>query len=1116
MEINALLHRYRQERRELLEFILSAGLASEVRPPPGAGSILDVDLDFVSANYVLERVQSGGVLDLSKACKCYQDELKLPAMMSSGAGTMFFLSTKPEISGPPPRRSPPKANINHSHASWTTKQESGFEFSETPDDGKNSSASPRLNDKDIISFGLPALVTGLSDDDLRETAYEVLVASALVYSGQAYFHKVNPKDEGSKFSTNLKREMRKAETPPIDWCSEVMDMIRIQMEISEAMSACIMRGLSFLRSRLTSNRLDVPQIILVLLSEVKKSNFGSEKQFIKWHRKQENVLEEILSCLMDILGKDEYSDLKLPMSKMKDDKSEKSTSSKLAADLETTGKVITKLSYDPGKFGLPGETYYWTSSYHLHVRLYKKLLFSVFDVLEDGRIVKESEEFLSIFRLTWSVLGITQRLHYILYGHVLFQQYIMAGETILLKKAVVQFEKVISSNDSNRNEEAYYNCLLCFNGANEGNADLSLVKAVLSSVRTWCHEKLQDYHLHFSQRPEHFEIVANLLDVLTLYLDVAQSESEGVMDTASSKTDPKIIKGYIESSIRAACGRVIESSGIQHNLDGNLLRAKLAEGLKLIADLEFTVFSPVLHQWYPESGIVSAMHLRKIYEQQLVPLLETISDFMGNSRSILQEAHILERRLNGVLFSRSKGSIPNMVGMISRPLILQWINSQHDNIMQWAQRTILIEAWEPLSSQQLVAASIVDVFRIIEENVDQFFSLQLPMDIIHLRSLLVGIFQSLDSYLSQMRSNFVAKGHLYPALPFLTRYKEDEGLLMRRKPTDHAIVENNVNQLLDTLTTSKLCVRLNTLHYIRVQIDVVEENIKKMWSQSHSEVNFPGSEVSDEQIEELFIIFDEIRKTSFTMSDSVYDFIGTRIIFWDLRDSFILSLYSGGIENFRLDAVIQQLDSMLNGICSLVIDTLRDQVISSICKASMEGFAWILLDGGPSRAFCPEDVPMLQEDLNVMKELFVASGDGLPRSVVEKESRLVQQILDICSLKTGTIIEMLRSSSEHINPETDVQALPGERRATDADALLRVLCHRKDREASKFLKKHYRLPKSSEYGEPNAISDYLYKSPRIADLLLRSSSARWAEKGQSSFRSMKQKFQEATSFNPHR
>lgn len=34
---------------------------------------------------------------------------------------------------------------------------------------------------------------------------------------------------------------------------------------------------------------------------------------------------------------------------------------------------------------------------------------------------------------------------------------------------------------------------------------------------------------------------------------------------------------------------------------------------------------------------------------------------------------------------------------------------------------------------------------------------------------------------------------------------------------------------------------------------------------------------------------------------------------------------------------------------------------------SQEGYVWVLLDGGPSRAFSDSDITMMEDDLNVLK-----------------------------------------------------------------------------------------------------------------------------------------------------
>lgn len=55
---------------------------------------------------------------------------------------------------------------------------------------------------------------------------------------------------------------------------------------------------------------------------------------------------------------------------------------------------------------------------------------------------------------------------------------------------------------------------------------------------------------------------------------------------------------------------------------------------------------------------------------------------------------------------------------------------------------------------------------------------------------------------------------------------------------------------------------------------------------------------------------------------------------------------------------------------------------------------------------------------------------------------------------------MLMSASQQIPNHLEIKK-PGRRSATDVDTLLRVLCHKKDKYASKFLKIQYQLPKSS-------------------------------------------------------
>lgn len=62
-------------------------------------------------------------------------------------------------------------------------------------------------------------------------------------------------------------------------------------------------------------------------------------------------------------------------------------------------------------------------------------------------------------------------------------------------------------------------------------------------------------------------------------------------------------------------------------------------------------------------------------------------------------------------------------------------------------------------------------------------------------------------------------------------------------------------------------------------------------------------------------------------------------------------------------------------------------------------------------------------------------------------------------LQAGDIIEMLLNASEQITSESNVPKVR-KRSPDNVDTLLRILCHKREKEASKFLKRHYQLPKS--------------------------------------------------------
>ncbi|KAL6570127.1 Protein unc-13 [Orobanche minor] len=203
--------------------------------------------------------------------------------------------------------------------------------------------------------------------------------------------------------------------------------------------------------------------------------------------------------------------------------------------------------------------------------------------------------------------------------------------------------------------------------------------------------------------------------------------------------------------------------------------------------------------------------------------------------------------------------------------------------------------------------------------------------------------------------------------------------------------------------------------------------------------------------------FDGSRKDINAAIDRLCEFTGTKTIFWDLRAPFIDGLYKPSVTQSRLETLIEPLDMVLNQLCDIIVEPLRDRVVTGLLQASLDGLNRVILDGGPSRIFTPADAKLLEEDLEVLKEFFISGGDGLPRGVVENQVARIREVIKLHGYETRELIEDLRCGSE-----IEMQGGMRSKLGADTKTLIRILCHRSDSEASQFLKKQYKIPKSAD------------------------------------------------------
>ena len=247
-------------------------------------------------------------------------------------------------------------------------------------------------------------------------------------------------------------------------------------------------------------------------------------------------------------------------------------------------------------------------------------------------------------------------------------------------------------------------------------------------------------------------------------------------------------------------------------------------------------------------------------------------------------------------------------------------------------------------------------------------------------------------------------------------------------------------QQVDMSVLTKLSAVMNTIHHIRSELDRLEKK-----GGDSTKFNLSAA-ASREALQHLCEI------------------TAARIVFIDLCHVIYDSLYiRNGPTMVRTGPLIIQLDLVLEKISNSLHSRVRNRAITALMKTCFEGFLLVLLAGGPGRKFSVVDFKFLEEDFMAIRNLFLADGDGLPEEVVEKAGKKVRDVLSLFGEETETLIlrfrERMEAESRGERKRIRIPVTTGRWCSKEANTLLRVLCHRDDEVASKFLKKTFGLPK---------------------------------------------------------
>ncbi|XP_055817043.1 protein unc-13 homolog [Solanum dulcamara] len=1100
-----LLQRFRRDRRILLNFILSGSLIKKVVMPPGAVSLDDVDLDQVSVDFVLNCARKGGLLELSEAIRDYHDSTLFPHMCNAGSTDEFFLATNPELSGLPPRRLPPPvpistpspilatlstsesidtepfeelSSLSKSQSLSSTQQQEltvddieDFDDDDDLDEVDSRRYSRRvLNDAADLVLGLPSFATAIGDDDLRETAYEILLAAAGASGGLIVPSKDKKKEKKSRLMRKLgrsKSENVMTQSQHLSGLVSLLETMRVQMEISEAMDVRTRLGLLNAMVGKVGKRMNTILIPLELLCCISRTEFSDKKSYIKWQKRQLNMLEEGLINHPAVgFGESgrKANELRVLLAKIEESESFPPPAAELQRTecLKSLREIALPLGERPARGDLTGEVCHWADGYHLNVKLYEKLLLSVFDVLDEGKLTEEVEEILELLKSTWHILGITETIHYTCYTWVLFRQFVITGEQRILQYVIEQLKKIPLKEQRGPQERMHLKSLHSRVEIDKGFQELTFLQSFLLPISKWADKQLGDYHLNYAEGSAMME---NTVALAILVRRLLLEEPEMAMESATI-SDKEQIEFYVTSSIKNAFMRIIQDVEAISQATNEHPLALLAEHTRKLLQRDNTIYMPILSQRHQNVAAVSASILHKIYGIKLRPFLDSAEHLTEDTIAVFPAADSLENDIMQVIISSCADGTSDAycrklnlfkIETVSGTLVLRWVNSQLARILNWVDRAIQQERWIPVSPQQRHGSSIVEVYRIVEETVDQFFALKVPMRTGELGSLFRGIDNAFQVYAKTILDKIANKEDIVPPVPILTRYSREHGIkaFVKKELKDTRIPDVLKSVEIDVAATSTLCVQLNSLHYAISQLNKLEDSIWARWTRKkhHDKLIKNPTEEATKGFQKKDS-FDGSRKDINAAIDRMCEFTGTKIIFCDLREPFIENLYKPSVSQSRLESVMEPLDMVLNQLCDVIMEPLRDRVVTGLLQASLDGLLRVILDGGPSRVFSLGDAKLLEEDLEILKEFFISGGDGLPRGVVENQVARVRQVIKLQGYETREIIEDLRSASE-----LEMQGGRGKLGA-DTKTLLRILCHRGDSEASQFVKKQFKIPKS--------------------------------------------------------
>ncbi|CAI5960848.1 unnamed protein product [Closterium sp. NIES-64] len=736
------------------------------------------------------------------------------------------------------------------------------------------------------------LASGLSSDDLRECAYELLVNVVGPKPAPVNRNAAAARKQQNKgiISDEMKAVLRlKAGSEPgKDGAAALtpLDVVRRQLDISEACDERTRAAL--IRAHASAKKPENLVVPLELLCQLNFADFPSQRDYSRWKRRQLMLLDQATARHPGRAALSSSASSATPPPKgYNRDKADSAmrqlkqliaeltsgqrdmqeTAARQALRNAVTTVVDMPLASGGKGGGLPAEGR-WADGWPLNVRLYATLLGSVFTGLQAATLVEELEEVLEILGKVWPVLGITPLVHRCVFAWLFLKHYVSSGqkEPALLVAADFQLRAVETEvkNELGKSTEQ------------QQQEQVLVLLTLLPHMVKYGEPRLLAYHDEFPDGGPAFESTAGLMlraDELLQSEEVVaaaqRAASAGVKlpgsgsAKAGSSVGPKRrADQFVRSSVKKAFSAVREAAAQRqvtlkqaHGGVPPLLVALAAESSMLAVD-SVGRYAAALRPWNSNAGGLTVAMVHSCYKNELKLFIADRTVLSVEMTQVLLQAEKLEKQLIEMAVEEGADAEDGGAEVIQEMppyetqrtievMLQQWQDNRIAKCAEWVDRAIQLEKWEPKAMKAFCASSVMDVLGLLDETQEAFFALPLPPRADMLVSVVRAMEAALLKYCKAVTAHVGDKSQFLPPFPPLTRYKEggaqEKGaaILAAAAATAAANGTNGSSRggggkdsKSDRYAVPRLLVRINTLFHIHNEVDALAARIRSAWERA--------------------------------------------------------------------------------------------------------------------------------------------------------------------------------------------------------------------------------------------------------------------------------------------